>query len=83
MREEQERADDRRDAAREIITFKQTGKLVVRFEILLWQFRGRCHMRLSMLLKETLISEWQDMRASKGQNHVVTNNRTTTCTNET
>ena len=55
MREEQERADDRRDAAREMITLNRLGKRAVRCKILVWQLHGRCQMRLSMLLKETSI----------------------------
>jgi len=55
MREEQERADDRRDAAREMMTLNRLGKRAVRCKILVWQLHGRCQMRLSMLLKETSI----------------------------
>jgi len=55
MREEQERADDRRDDAREMIKLNRLGKWAVRCEFLVWQLFGRCQMRLSTLLKETLI----------------------------
>jgi len=56
MREEQERADDRRDAAQEMITLNRLCKQAVRCKILVWQLRGRCQMRLSMFLKETSIA---------------------------
>ena len=36
MREEQERADDRRDAAQEMITLNRLGRRAVRCKILVW-----------------------------------------------
>jgi len=42
MREEQERADDRRDAAQEMMTINRLGKRAVRCKILVWQLHGRC-----------------------------------------
>jgi len=55
MREEQERADNRRNAAQEMVTLNRLDKRAVRCIILVWQLCGKCQIRLSMLLKETSI----------------------------
>ena len=60
-REEQERADDRRDAAQEMITLNRLGKRALRCKILVRQLHGRCQMCYIMRFIDGSVGRLVDM----------------------